>query len=319
MLLSIIVPIYNVEKYLRKCIDSIVGQDYENAEIILIDDCSSDCSLEIAESYKDVQNLKIIKKEHNSGLSDTRNIGLKESTGEYILFLDSDDYLEDNCLVKIEKIIKENNEPSIIYFGFYEEFEETDQKNRMYGFVSEKNKLYKSRDFMLSELKQRNLYAAACFGIYKRELIISNSIYFESGILHEDELWTPQVIMKADTIFTSDYIYYHYLRRTNSITQRGDKTKNGFDVIKICRELEKFFENINDSILKKYMDNHIAMLYMKGMSEGKMYEKNKKKYINRFYPLQKVCFMKDRFKATIFAVNLKLYYILNNVKVNKNV
>ena len=317
MLLSIIVPIYNVEKYLRKCIDSLVEQRYEDAEIILIDDCSTDHSMKIAELYQDVPNLKIIKKRVNSGLSDTRNIGLKEAKGKYILFLDSDDYLENGCLFNIEKIIKMNNEPSIIYFGFYEEFEKTNQQNKMYGYVSEKNKLYSSKEFIISELKQRNLYAAACFGIYKRDFIVNNQIFFKSGILHEDELWTPQVVMNAKTIYTSDYIYYHYLRRANSITKKCNKTKNGIDMIKICKELENIFSQISDSLVKKYMDNHIAMLYMKGMSEGKLYEKKKRKYIDRFYPLKKACFMKDRIKAVIFAVNLRLYYILNNAKVKK--
>ena len=314
MLFSIIVPIYNVEKYLNKCIDSLVEQNFQDAEIILIDDCSTDRSLEIAKSYESVPNLKVISKKVNSGLSDTRNIGLKEAMGKYVLFLDSDDYVEKDCLSKISKIIKKNKEPSVIYFGYYEEYEGKDHQKNIYGYVSCKNQLYTSEEFAISELKKRNLYAAACFGIYKRELIIKNKLFFKSGVLHEDELWTPQVILNARTIYTSDYIYYHYLRRANSITKKQDKTKNGIDMLNNCKELEQLLLNIKDPILKKYMDNHIAMLYMKGMSEGKLYEKDKRKYVDRFYPLKKACFMEDRMKAILFMVSLKLYYILNNVR-----
>lgn len=314
MTFSIIVPIYNVEKYLCKCIESLVKQNFSDAEIILIDDCSTDKSLEIAESYQSVPNLRVISKDTNSGLSNTRNIGLIESSGKYVLFLDSDDYVESDCLRNISKIIERNNEPDIIYFGFYEEYENRNLQKKLYGYVSEKNKQYKSEEFIISELKRRNLYAAACFGIYKRELIVKNQLFFKNGILHEDELWTPQVILKSKTIYTSSYVYYHYLRRENSITQKHDKFKNGIDMIDNCKELERLFSNINNPKLKKFMANHIAMLYMKGMSEGKLFEKDKRKYIDRFYPLKRVCFAKDIVKAILFAINLKLYYVLNNAR-----
>ena len=121
MLLSVIVPIYNVEPYLVKCINSIVNQNTNNYELILIDDHSTDDSLSIAKQFEHNCRVKIIAKGTNSGLSDTRNIGLKHSTGDYIVFLDSDDYIEDGALENIQYIISNNNYPDIVYFGFYEE------------------------------------------------------------------------------------------------------------------------------------------------------------------------------------------------------
>ncbi|CDE23876.1 glycosyltransferases involved in cell wall biogenesis [Amedibacillus dolichus CAG:375] len=313
MLFSIIVPIYNVDRYLKKCIESVIAQDYSDFEVILIDDFSTDKSLEIARSYEQFPKVRLITKEYNSGLSDTRNIGLTEAKGDYVLFLDSDDYIEEGCLSIISKLISINNKPDILYFGYFEEYENVAQEMKKFGYVSKPNLLYTSKEFLMSELKQRNLYAAACFGIYRRDLIINNKLYFKKGIFHEDELWTPQIVFNANTIFASDYSYYHYLRRTNSITKKEDKTKNALDIIQICYELDHIFKNVDTRILKKYIDNHIAKIYMKGISEGKLDGKKYRKYVNRFYPLKKAFFLKDRLKALVFAINLKLYYYLNDL------
>lgn len=312
MLLSVIVPIYNVEPYLVKCINSIVNQNTNNYELILIDDHSTDDSLSIAKQFEHNCRVKIIAKGTNSGLSDTRNIGLKHSTGDYIVFLDSDDYIEDGALENIQYIISNNNYPDIVYFGFYEEVNGLIHKK--YGYKSKVNQLYNGVEFIKNELSQRNLYAAACFGVYKRDFLIANNIIFKAGIFHEDELWTPQVVLAAKTIYTSEYVYYHYVRRKNSITRKDDKTKNGIDLLNIAKELDSLFTRTNDSRLNKLMNNHIAMLYMKGMSEGKLFRKETKKNIDRFFPLKKTCFVKDRAKAILFAVSLKYYYILNETQ-----
>ena len=309
MFISVIVPVYNVEKYLDKCLSSLLNQRYEGVEIIVIDDNSTDGSLTVAKKYVKYNNVKVISKEKNLGLSDSRNIGIKEASGKYIMFLDSDDYVEDGCILKIREIVKEEHEPDIIYFGYCEEYEDTNEKNIRYGYISSRNHVYTGEEFALAELRQRNLYAAACFGVYKRELIMRNELFFESGILHEDELWTPQIILKADKVYTSDYVFYHYLRRRGSITRSGNKTKHGKDLLYICKRLDEVSKEMKNPILKKYMDNHIAMLYMKGMTEGELYQKQVK--VDRFYPLRKVCFAKDRAKAVLFALNLRLYYKIN--------
>lgn len=313
MLLSVIVPVYNVEKYIARCLDSIIIQNFTSIEIILVDDCSTDCSLKIAETFECFNNVRIFRKETNSGLSDTRNIGIELAQGEYIMFLDSDDYVDVDCFDKISKIIIENDKPSIVYFGFYEEFEGKNQITKQYGYRSEKNRLYSSEDFLINELGKRNLYAAACFGIYKRSFLIENQLFFKSKILHEDELWTPQVLLKALDIFTSDYAYYHYSHRPNSITQRRNKSQNGIDLINSCKELDCITEAIDNPLLKKYIKNHIAKLYMKAMTEGKLYERDKRKHIERLFPLRRAYFVKERIKAIIFAISLHFYYILNSI------
>jgi len=310
MFFSIIVPMYNVEKYLSKCIESILNQHYKDMEIIIIDDKSTDNSLSIAEKYEKYKNIKIISKERNSGLSESRNIGIREARGKYIIFLDSDDYIDENALLDLNKLICEHEFPDIIYTKFIEEREEYCEEKC--GYVSESNKIYSRYDFLKSELEKRNLYAAACFGVYKRKLIIDNKLFFKPGICHEDELWTPQVINKAETIYLSDLAYYHYIRRDNSITKAKDKTKNGIDLINTCYELFVLFNDMDDNYLKKLMNNHIAMLYMKAMCRGKLFRKKYAYMIDKKIPLKYASTLKDRIKAILFLCNLHVYYLIDS-------
>ena len=107
--ISIIIPVYNVEKYLERCLNSIRNQSYDNLEVIMIDDCSTDNSYEICQKYEEKYNFKLLKNNDNKGLSYTRNRGIKESTGDYIGFIDSDDYVDSNYYESLLKNIKEND------------------------------------------------------------------------------------------------------------------------------------------------------------------------------------------------------------------
>ena len=125
-LVSIIVPIYNVEKYLDRCIQSILNQSYENLEIILVDDGSPDRSSEICDEYrKSDQRIKVVHKE-NGGLSDARNAGLILAKGKYIIFLDSDDYIE-HTMVEDAVTVLEKNDSDIVIWGYYADFVDEDE------------------------------------------------------------------------------------------------------------------------------------------------------------------------------------------------
>ena len=308
MRFSIIVPIYNTEKYLDKCIKSVLNQTVSDYELILIDDCSTDSSLTIAYKYKS-NHVKVLKNASNFGLSETRNVGIKNASGDYIVFLDSDDYIEKTALFNLNKLVCENDFPDIIYTGFIEERGTSIEKK--YGYASEPNKRYSRYDFLRSELEKRTLYAAACFGIYKREVITDNKLFFKAGIFHEDELWTPQVIDKSRYIYLSDLAYYHYVRRNDSITKVKDKTQNGVDLISSCYELIEIFSKMNDDYLKKLMNNHIAMLYMKAMCRGRLYRREYDNLIDRKFPFYYAFTLVDKIKAILFFISPYCYYLLD--------
>lgn len=308
MRFSIIVPIYNTEKYLDKCIQSILSQTLSDYEVLLIDDCSTDSSLSIACKYQS-DCVRVLKNLSNSGLSKTRNKGMEHAKGDYIVFLDSDDYIEQNALYELNKLICENEFPDIIYTGFIEE-RGTIQKKK-YGYASESNKIYTRYEFLKSELEKRTLYAASCFGVYKRKLIIDNKLFFKPGIYHEDELWTPQVVNKSEFIYLSNLAYYHYIRREDSITKVKDKTRNGMDLLGSCYELTDIFSEMDDQHLKRMMDNHIAMLYMKAMCRGRLYRKDYSKLIDRKFPIRYAALPIDKIKALLFLLSPYLYYVLD--------
>lgn len=308
MRFSIIVPIYNTEKYLDKCIQSILNQTLQDYEVLLIDDCSTDNSLEIAGNYES-ERIRVLRNKTNSGLSATRNVGIRNASGDYLVFLDSDDYIDDFALTELDKLIREKKFPDIVYTGFIEERGADAVKK--YGYASEPNKLYSRYDFLKSELEKRTLYAAACFGVYKRKFIIENNLYFKSGIYHEDELWTPQVVNMAKYIYLADLTYYHYIRRDDSITKVKDKTQNGIDLLKSCYDLIDIFSNMDDRYLKRMMDNHIAMLYMKAMCRGKLYRRDYSRLIDRKLPICYAATAIDKIKATLFLLSPYLYYLLD--------
>jgi len=226
MLFSIIVPIFNVEQYLEQCISSLITQDISNYEIILIDDCSTDKSGIIAQEWsKKDSKISYYRKKVNSGLSDTRNYGIKVAKSDYILFIDSDDYIDKNVLGSLKSIIIKNNRPDIVYLGYY--LEKQGKYEKKYNYFCDKNVLMNSRQFMKKELQQRNLPIAACFAVYRRQYIIDHTLLFKTGIYHEDELWSPQILYNSNLVYISDMIFYHYVIRQGSITTSKDKTKNG--------------------------------------------------------------------------------------------
>ena len=240
VIFSIVVPVYNVELYIEKCIKSLLSQDFDEYEILLINDGSTDSSLKICEKYANInEKIKLFNKE-NGGLSDARNYGLNEACGRYVLFIDSDDYIENNILSVLFEEICEHNCPDVILYNYYL-VEETGKTARK-SYVTAPGELMKADEIVLSELKYRNLPVAACFGAYKLELLIDNDLYFEKGILHEDERWSPQVLLKAGEIYKSPTIFYNYVKHDNSITTKTDKTQNGIDLLATCDVLDKLID-----------------------------------------------------------------------------
>lgn len=304
MFLSIIVPAYNVDKYINKCLDSLLDQTYDDYEIVVINDGSSDRTNEIIKNDY-TGKVTYINKENNTGLSDTRNFGMRYANGEYIIFVDGDDYVESNCVEKIKEEINKNPQIDVLYTGHYKEKNGNCVKYR--GFASESNKIWKADDFLISELGKRKFPVPACFAVYRKDFLVDNNLKFTTGIFHEDELWSAEVALKAKYVLTSDICYYHYVIRQGSITQKRDLTQNGLDVIFICNNMIEMLKKIENPLVKSLFANHIAMLYMKGMCRGKLYRREYRNKFDRKIPIKYSYFLKDKLKAVLFAVSPYLY------------
>lgn len=232
---SVIVPVYNVEKYLRKCIDSIINQTYKDLEIILVNDGSTDCSGEICNEYKRLDNrVKVIHKE-NGGLSDARNIGLKHSTGSYIAFIDSDDYIADNMIESLYfRLLNDNSDIAIC--RFYHIFENGNE------VPSKSKKTACFKDEVISKYTAFNRlnnveYVIACNKIYKKKIF--DSISYPKRKYNEDAFVIHKVYDKCERISVLSKQLYFYVKRNDSITN-SRLDKNTLDLAEALYERSLF-------------------------------------------------------------------------------
>lgn len=228
--ISIIVPIYNAEKYLNKCIKSLINQTKENLEFILVNDGSTDSSEEIIKSYKD-KRIKYFKNK-NQGIGKTRNFGMKKATGKYIMFLDSDDYLSTNaCDELFSKAEKDNLD--LVINNFYRVEEETEKKVEV--IIPEfKNTTLKDNKRLLLDV---NL--APWNKLYKRELLKKNKIQFVEDLKYEDAPFVVEAMDKAKKIgYIKKFLNYYVIHKNSETTVRDEKI---FDIIEIVDKMRKYF------------------------------------------------------------------------------
>ena len=213
-MISIIVPVYNVEKYIRKCLDSIIGQTYTDLEIILVDDGSPDNSGAICDEYaKNDSRIKVIHKQ-NGGLSSARNAGLDVASGEFVTFIDSDDYIEADTISSVVDAISQKQVEIVLIRE-----KQVNQKGETTKKVGDKptnTTFYKGKDFLV-ELVLGKQINGACDKFYKRECI--NNLRFEEGRHHgEDMLFNVQYLDCVNTVGYVDSIKYSYVSNDDSVT-----------------------------------------------------------------------------------------------------
>lgn len=219
--LSVIVPVYKVEPYIHKCVDSILGQTYTNLEVILVDDGSPDNCGKICDEYaaKD-KRVKVIHKK-NGGLSDARNAGIDISTGDIVGFIDSDDYIEARMYQEMIDYMEHNNLDIVCA--------DTNQvKGNKIKFKPRYKKNYVwNKQEALSEILNGNLDNAACNKIYKREII--GNTRFPQGRVYEDVATIYKFIYNADKVGYLSKPYYYYVKRKGSIVTSGFNCKSRYD------------------------------------------------------------------------------------------
>lgn len=234
---SVIVPIYNVEKYLEKCINSLLSQTLEDIQIILVNDGSKDNSGNIAKEYeKNNKDRVIYVEKENGGLSDARNYGLKYATGDFIAFLDSDDYIEKNAYEEMyNKAIEENAD--YVECDFIWEFPNKIRVDKQYP--------YKNKKEMLSFVR-----VVAWNKLIKRQLITDNNLEFPKGLRYEDVEFTYKLIPFINKFTYVDKPFIHYVQREGSIANvQNERTAEIFTVLDNVIEFYK-----KNNIYEKYRD-----------------------------------------------------------------
>lgn len=259
---SIIIPVYNVEKYIKKCLDSVYAQSYKDYEVIVVDDGTEDKSMDIVKNYP----AKVIHQK-NSGLSAARNRGLKEARGEYLLFLDSDDFIEKDLLKEIHKSLKNN--PDLVRF----QAQTVDEENNIKPFP-EKGFINATGVQAFEKISQYHFVENASCYVIKKEYFLKNKFEFKKGTIHEDFGLIPLVIIKANTVNSLEYIGYNYLQRKNSIMSEKnyEKTK---------KKVEDFYQHylyLKEEIDKTKLDSVVFKSFIANSLIIKICELERKEY-----------------------------------------
>lgn len=311
MLFSIIIPVYNVEKYLHKCIQSVLKQYDGSFEVLLVDDGSTDSSFHICEQYAANYIFISVIHKKNGGLSDARNVGISHAKGEYCLFLDSDDWLNDKAILSLKKIIKKGSCPDVILnrVMVYDDKSKIVRECRYYFNDKELRRLSVSKAYNIIQ-EQLDFWGTAWMLVVRRYYIKQENLYFVKGLIYEDELWTPKVILNSKRLEFNNYcMYYSRGNREDSITSTID-IKHAVSKLWIIDNL------CQESLLSKYkkLDKQIfqircAKLYTSVLFSLKKYNKTEQKRLMRE--------LYKRRKILLCGRNAKYYVVYSFINVLK--
>lgn len=310
--ISFIVPVYNTGTYIEKCLNSIIDQTLkEKIEIIVINDGSTDNSDTIIEQYIEKSKCReIIKyyKKENTGIAKTRNFGIERATGEYIFFVDSDDYISKDTIEKIKPYIDQNID--MIKFKLQKVDKEGNIIEKIEGPIFEN----KTGEEAFNELYSKDvLLDSPCVYIIKKELFINNNFCFQRTY-HEDFGLIPLLILKSKSFVSlPDYLYF-YVQVENSITRNEDYEKTIKKMEDVIFHYDNMIKKINDMNVKEKTKDNVKIFYTNAIIL-KLYglqKKEQKQYIKeirkrKMYKNIKARNLKQLIKKCLLHLNIKLY------------
>lgn len=255
ILISFILPIYKVEKFLHECIDSVLAQTYQNLEIILVDDGSPDKCPQICDEYAGQDNRIRVIHQENSGLSAARNAGLRAATGEYVIFLDSDDFHSNTHFVEELVALLQKNPVDMIMFKRVCCSEDGSVQKELPPFDEGLNQLDSNDERIYLLAKKDELECSAPMKILRREILVGNQCFFKPGIMSEDVEWFLRLLPYLKSVYVLNVKSYCYRSNSNSITHNINE-KNIGDLTSIIAVVAKFWENSADITVKKIVLNY---------------------------------------------------------------
>lgn len=316
ILISVIVPIYNVEAYLAACVHSVTASEHsDETEVLLIDDGSTDSSGALADALAaQYPQVSVFHKE-NGGLSDARNYGLQRATGRYVLFLDSDDLLPPGGLDRICAAAAREQADVLLWDAAIVDEAGAPLPDQGYAYRHDgllPGQRGSGQALVYAQLKQRGDYPTTVWlGLYRRAFLLEHDLWFEKGLLHEDELWSQQVLVEAaEAVYLGDTLYL-YRRRMNSIMrqQSRDHTRNLEALISIFNRLPEYYDaRVADPALRRLMkaNNTRRCLHHLAAFEISRYPALVGQ-VQRWALLQNAGTLKDRLRAALLLLSPKLY------------
>lgn len=313
-LISLIIPVYNVEEFLDRCLESAINQTYENIEIILVDDGSPDSCPKLCDNWSKKDKRIIVVHKLNGGLSDARNAGIKIAKGEYLTFIDSDDYIDKSYVKELYDAIK-IDDCDLSISGIVVKYSNRTVINK---YTNEKE-ILTPKETLKKILYDEGIDISATAKLYKKELF--KNIQFPKGRLYEDAATTYKLIYASKKIANNNVPTYFYMIRNNSIAQ-STFNKKKMDLIKSTEEMTNFIrEKYPD--LSSACDRRLMYAYLSTVSQlasvKKEYKKEEKtliEYINNNSKKalkDKKCPMRDKFAIITLGFGFKFYKLVWNL------
>lgn len=306
---SVVVPVYNVSQYLERCLSSLLAQDYQACEILLIDDGSTDDSGRICDQYKERDHRVVVYHKENGGLSSARNFGLDHATGDYVIFVDSDDYIEKGICQKLEKAIQLIKEIDVIGYNGLEEQGNICESVRNHPVST--IEVMTGEEYLCTKYRQRNMCVQAWLYCCNREFLNREGLRFQEGILHEDVEFTPRMLLKAKTVAEIPEPLYHYIVRESSISTQKDQGKNIRDLFNILERQCQLAEAL-DRELGKWMKNAALNSYLNMIQEAKMYQPQYRAYIDKRFLWGKAATLWNHIRVILCTMNVRWYCAMND-------
>ena len=309
--LSIIVPVYNVSGYLSRCLDSLLlAANTGMTEIILVDDGSTDDSGNICDSYADRYDLISCYHKENGGLSDARNYGLEYAKGKYVFFCDSDDMVIPGGLDKALDTLSRSDVDVLLWDGISIDDNDEVIDHGLDSILTHKGiaagGIFTGTQAMIAQILDHNKVAmTAWLSVCRRDFLMSNGLVFEKGLIHEDELWTPMVMMRAATVMYLPEKVYCYRMRESSImgSHRETQEKHAKAFVHILNGLYDIYsENIADNAQRKVILANWADTYLWIIACYEVYKFDCAADI----PRGKICSCAGRFKSKVKAIILSV-------------
>ena len=220
--ITIIIPVYNVQDYIKECLDSVAKQTYDGAlECIIVDDCGSDNSIAITETFIQEYcgniHFRIVTHQQNKGLSAARNTGIREAKGEYLLFIDSDDKISPDCLERLYRAAFYKGKPVDMVVGNYV----IDGPEIGCPHIQIEDSFLSQKQYIRAYCKGQ-IFPMAWNRLMRRDFLVKNNLYFENGLIHEDTLWNFQILDYVSRVSVIKANTYIYLVRENSLQSNTD-------------------------------------------------------------------------------------------------
>ena len=254
MRVSVIVPVYNVAEYVEECIRSVLCQTYRDLELVIVDDCTKDNSMDIIRNVLDSVHtdisVKIVRHEKNKGLSAARNTGIAHSSGDYLFFLDSDDKITDDCIEVLSGAL--DNGTMDVVIGDYI----VENPDKYYPILKLKTSVLRGQAYIRKIYMKERMYPMAWNRLVAKRFITENGLYFKEGMIHEDVLWTFQCMCVAKMMAVVKHVTYVYRLRENSITIGIALEDNLSANMKVLREIIGFTQE------KRLMDDRYIYSYI---------------------------------------------------------